>query len=1032
MLKKGIYEHIINREIEKEIQNTEESGFVCLQESVDFAESPKILANYLSNAICKKLEDIEKQQDRTNLINRIMIDAGLIEDKQISKPNSLLTEVISSQQHLQQKQSNTQTIRPLSGFRVSSLFTGGNNTISLSEEIRREIASADEICFIVSFLKLSGVRILFEDLKKFCNKEGAKLRIITTTYCGVTQTKALEQLSKLPNTEIKISYNSDIERLHAKSYIFLRNSGMSTAYIGSSNLSKSAQTDGLEWNIRVTNHENPHIIKSALATFDMYWNSANFEDFNIGGIEKFNKELNRNNTSSNKTIIYHRYSLLPHQKQILNKLKVERKERNNYKNLIVAATGTGKTVISAFDFQDFVRTHKRARILFTAHREEILTQSLHTYRSVLQDANFGTLWVGNNKPSNEYEYEHLFVSIAMFNSRFNDFFKNFDSSFYDYIVIDEAHHSQADSYRKLLSHFKPQLLIGLTATPERMDGQDLRPDFGGRISAEIRLPQALQAGLLTPFQYLCVSDSTDLSDESLWSGQRYNIEKLSNKLCTKSRSQLIVNALHKYLADEYTCRALCFCVNKQHADFMAEEFKLHGFNAESLTSNTPQDKRKQYTTELREGKLHYLCVVDIFNEGVDIPEIDTVLFLRPTESLTIFLQQLGRGLSLSAGKTELTVLDFVAQANKKYDFATRFRALSLQPNNDVQKQIKNGFTTLPAGCNIIMEKIARQHILDNIQNAIYDRRRIINEIRSFTTPPTISQFLESNDQDIRILYKDNNCWTSLKKASGLISYNENNITKQLEKGMANLIHHNTISFLKFVERFLSGEKVHLEEKQIKYSTMLYYALFQERISKAGFSSINEALDLIHDNNYSYFKQEISEIISYLINTVDIKTSPFEKEAFPELELYGCYTREDIFILTGKQTKDKKMQGFASGVLNIPEQNTTLLFVTLNKSERDFSPSTQYDDYVINENYFHWQSQNTASHNNKGGKLFTGQKKSNNKIILFVRENKYDAFRKTSPYHCFGLVEYISSNGDYPMNITWKLNKPIMAQYLKAL
>ena len=752
MLKQGIYEHIINQETDRKIQEAEQSGLVCVQQQIDSAESPQMLANYLANAIRQKLEDTEEQQDRVNLINRIMIDAGLLDDKQIVKPADLLAEVMTQQQSALQNQSNTQTIRPISGFRVSNLFTGGSSALSLGEEIRREIASADEICFIVSFLKVSGVRILLDDLKKFCSREGTRLRIITTTYCGATQAKAIEQLAALPNTEIRISYNTDIERLHAKSYIFVRNSGMNTAYIGSSNLSKSAQTEGLEWNMRVTSVENPHIIKTALATFEMYWNSPNFEDFRIGGIEKFNKEIHRNIFHTEAAdFVYQRYTLLPHQKQILDKLRVEREDRGNFKNLIVAATGTGKTVISAFDYQEFARTHSRARILFTAHREEILRQSLNTYRSVLQDANFGTLWVGANRPQEASEYEHLFVSISMFNSRFEEFFALLDSDFYDYIVINEAHHSQADSYRKLFDHFQPQLLVGLTATPERMDGKDLRPDFGNRISAEIRLPQALQAGLLTPFQYLCISDDTDLSDDSLWSGQKYNIERLADKLCAKTRARLIVDALHKYLADEYTCRALCFCVNKRHADFMAEQLRLYGFNAQSLTSDTPADERKQLAKDLREGTLHYLCVVDIFNEGVDIPEVDTVLFLRPTESLTIFLQQLGRGLRLSAGKTELTVLDFVAQANRKYDFASRFRALTLQPEKNIQKQIKEGFTLLPLGCSIVMEKKARQYILDNITSAIYNKNRIVKEINSYASIPTLTQFLENNGQDIRIL-----------------------------------------------------------------------------------------------------------------------------------------------------------------------------------------------------------------------------------------------------------------------------------------
>ena len=981
MLKQGIYEHIINQETERKMQEAEQSGLVCVQQPIDAAESPQILANYLANAIRQKLEDTEEQQDRVNLINRIMIDAGLLDDKLIVKPADLLAEVMTQQQSALQNQSNTQTIRPISGFRVSNLFTGGSSTLSLGEEIRREIASADEICFIVSFLKVSGVRILLDDLKKFCGREGTKLRIITTTYCGATQAKAIEQLAALPNTEIRISYNTDIERLHAKSYIFVRNSGMNTAYIGSSNLSKSAQTEGLEWNMRVTSVENPHIIKTALATFEMYWNSPNFEDFRIGGIEKFNKEIHRNIFHTETAdFVYQRYTLLPHQKQILDKLRVEREDRGNFKNLIVAATGTGKTVISAFDYQEFARTHSRARILFTAHREEILRQSLNTYRSVLQDANFGTLWVGSNRPQEANEYEHLFVSISMFNSRFEEFFALLDSDFYDYIVIDEAHHSQADSYRKLFDHFQPQLLVGLTATPERMDGKDLRPDFGNRISAEIRLPQALQAGLLTPFQYLCISDDTDLSDDSLWSGQKYNIERLADKLCNNTRSQLIVEALHKYLADEYTCRALCFCVNKRHADFMAEQLRLYGFNAQSLTSDTPADERKQLAKDLRDGTLHYLCVVDIFNEGVDIPEVDTVLFLRPTESLTIFLQQLGRGLRLSAGKTELTVLDFVAQVNRKYDFASRFRALTLHPEKNIQKQIKEGFTLLPLGCSIVMENKARQYILDNITSAIYNKNRIIKEINSYATIPTLTQFLENNGQDIRILYQGSNCWSSLKRAARRISYADDTVTKRLEKGMANLIHHNTASFLRFVERFISGEKVHKVEDNKTYAIMFYYALFQDKISKTGYGSINEALELIYMPKYACFKQEIAEIVSFLLVRLDIKTTPIGAEIIPGLELYGCYTREEVFTLVGRQTAEVKMQGAASGAFNLPEHNAVLLFVTLNKSEKDFSPSTQYNDYLINEEYFHWQSKNTDSHYNSGGRKYVEQAKTGMKVI----------------------------------------------------
>lgn len=1039
MLKKGIYENIINQRMEREIYTAETENLVCVREEIDNTEAPQMLADYLAKAIRQKLQETEDLQDRMAIINRILTEYGLIEDVQITDTSNLLMEVMTQEKNLLQQNSRSETIRPQSGFRVSNLFTGGNSALSLGEEIRREIASADEIYFIVSFLKVSGLRLLLEDLKKFCEREGTRLRIITTTYCGATQGKAIEQLSQLPHTEIRISYQTEIERLHAKAYIFVRNSGMHTAYIGSSNLSKSAQTDGLEWNMRVTSVENPHIIKTALATFDMYWNSPNFEDFRIGGIRKFNEELQRNSFREKAdSLVYQRFSLLPHQKKILDRLKVEREERQNFRNLIVAATGTGKTVISAFDYLTFrrqaVQENRKSRILFTAHREEILRQSLKTYRSVLQDTNFGSLWVGNYQPQSAEDYGHLFVSISMFNSRFEQLYAQLPPDYYDYIVIDEAHHSQADSYRKLLSHFHPRLLIGLTATPERMDGKDLRPDFGGRISAEIRLPQALQAGLLTPFQYLCIADDTDLSDESLWSGQRYITERLADKLCLPERAGHIVEALHRYLADEYTCRALCFCVNKRHADFMAEQFQRYGFNARSLTSDTPQPQRKQLAEDLRNSRIHYLCVVDIFNEGVDIPEVDTVLFLRPTESLTIFLQQLGRGLRLSPGKTELTVLDFVAQANQQYDFAGKFRALSLRPEKNIIQQITDGFTFLPAGCSIIMEKVAREHILNNIQQAIYNKSRLIKEINTYHQLPTLTQFLENNGQDIRILYTQNKCWTSLKRAAGRISYQDTPTTRRLEKGMGNLVHHNTSSFLHFVKDFTQGSKEYLNKKNLSYTTMLYYDLYQERIDKTEFkdAGMYKALDILHEEEYRYFKQEIEEIVSYRLENLEITTSPLGDTVLPGIELYGCYTREEIFTLTGRQTENRRMQGSVSGVFTLPEYNTTLLFVTLNKSDKDFSPSTQYDDYIINKDYFHWQSKNTDAHNNAGGQIYTRQPEKHNKIVLFVREEKKDGFGNTTPFHCFGLVDYVSSHGNFPMNITWKLHQPVMAQYLKVV
>lgn len=1025
----GTYENLITDGLKREMLTSSEKGLICKQEDIDGAESPNMLTEHLSRIIRNRLSDENlTTEERAAFANRLIDFLGEEKEEKVVDDKQMLAAVVSRQEEARLKATNSTLVRPLTGFRVSNLFTGGQSHVSLSSEIERDIESADSICMIVSFLKLSGVNLIYDHLKRFCSNPQHRLRIITTTYCGVTDAKAVERLASLPNTEIRISYNTQIERLHAKSYIFERNSGFSTAYIGSSNLSKSAQTDGLEWNIRVTNVENPHIINAALATFDIYWNSHNFEDFREGGIEKLYKELQKVREPKLATDVLAKYTILPHQKQILDKLAVIR-EGGVRRNLIVAATGTGKTVISAFDYKVFTeQTGGTHRLLFVAHREEILKQSRRTYRSVLLDANFGDIWVGDSRPQNGID--HLFISVQTFNSKYERIFSGLPADYYDYIVIDEAHHLVADSYRKIISKFTPKLLVGLTATPERMDGVSLLPDFDNQISAEIRLPKALDEGLLTPFQYLCISDETDLTDEELMQGDRYVATKLTDKLCNSQRVGLIVNRLQYYLADEHKCRALGFCATKKHAQFMAEEFRRVGLKAAYLTSDNDAE-RLSLNKQLAKGEINYLFVVDIFNEGVDIPAVDTVLFLRPTESLTIFLQQLGRGLRLYPGKQQLTVFDFVAQLNQKYDFASRFRSLLTRTDKSVVDQVKNGFTLLPHGCAIHMEEKAQEYVLQNIKAAIYNKARLVKELRTYTHTPTLAEFIENNGQDVRLIYKGGYCWSSLKREAGMCDYPEDDNTKLFVKGIGNLVHVNTVSYLNFIRKVMlaKGNVKCNDEREETFAVMLYYTLFIDKISKVGVKSISEALRRLAD--YPMFISEILELTDYLLAHLETKTFSVGEGMPMGLEQYGCYTREEVFAIFKRQTANKKMQGSVAGVFNIEELNTELFFVTLNKSDKDFSAETMYNDYVVSENEFRWESQNTDSHQGKG-KRFVEQKKNGKKFLLFVRENKKDGYGNTCPFICFGLVDYIRSKDDKPMKINWQTHHPILPRFLNAV
>ena len=1027
-LQEGTYENIITNELQHDMLQAEVDGLVCKQENIDDAESPFMLAEHVNKIVLNRLSDENlSAEERMDFVNRLIDFLDEDKEEKVVDDKQMLSAVVQKSEEARLKATKQDIVRPLTGFRKSSLFTGGQSKVPLNTEIERDIESADRISLIVSFLKLSGVNLVYDQLKRFCEHPNHRLRVITTTYCGITEAKAVERLATLPNTEIRISYNTQIERLHAKSYIFERNSGFSTAYIGSSNLSKSAQTDGLEWNIRVTNVENPHIIKTALATFNLYWNSHNFEDFNDGGIDKLYRELEtqKNPHNVNRDALI-KFSILPHQKQILERLSAVREEGIK-RNLVVAATGTGKTVVSAFDYRRFSEEHPHNHILFVAHREEILKQSLSTYRSVLCDANFGDVWVGQYKPTRGID--HLFISVQTFNSKYEDIFGTLPHDYYDYIVIDEAHHLVADSYRKILTHFSPKLLIGLTATPERMDGVSLLPDFDSKISAEIRLPIALDEGLLTPFQYLCISDNTDLTDDDLMQGSKYVATRLTERLCNMERVGLIVERLGYYLPNEHRCKALGFCATKEHARFMAESFRTYGFRADYLTSDK-NEERVTLNHKLAKGEINYLFVVDIFNEGVDIPEVDTVLFLRPTESLTIFLQQLGRGLRLAPGKQLLTVFDFVAQLNKKYDFTSRFRSLMIRKDRSVVEQVKNGFTLLPHGCTIHMEEKAQQYVLENIKAAIYNKKRLVQELCTYDHTPSLKEFIENNGQDVRLIYKGT-CWSNLKREAGLCTYTDDDNTRRFERYISNLVHANSVSYLHFVKRLVNNlDNVSFtDEREKTYSVMLYYTLYGDKISKVGVGSIKEAIGRL--KIYPVFVEEINELVEFLLANIEIKTFAVGEGMPLALEQYGNYTREEVFAIFGRQTADKKMQGSVAGVFNIEELNTELFFVTLNKSDKDFSASTMYDDYVVSENQFHWKSQNTDTHQGKG-KRFVEQEKNKKKFLLFVRENKHDGFGNTCPFYCFGLVDYISSRDDKPMSIDWRMHQPILPQFIKAV
>jgi superfamily II DNA or RNA helicase len=1056
----GLYEQLITQLVE---QNLDRESFHVGERLLEAGEAATWLSRFLTRLIEIAMDSVPSGDSRIhqqiNLANTIVQwlsthikDDQLISENLLDSQGKILTALFDKSNPIAADLPKyVESIMPITGLTQSELFCGSNVGVSLETEIKREIQSSDKIYWLVSFIKWTGIRIFKKELESF-TRSGKQLKIITTSYMGATDAKAVEFLASLPNTEVKLSYNSNRERLHAKSYLFMRNTGFHTGYIGSSNLSHSALTSGLEWNLKITSQEIPHIIEKSLSTFDTYWESPDFEHFDgkAESRERLNSALQQAKGTFNPTTPSVYFDIKPHshQQTILEKLQVERDLHKRYRNLVVAATGTGKTIISAFDFSRFYHKNPEANFLFIAHREEILKQALGAYRGVLKNSTFGELWVGNNKPT---KYKHLFASIQSLTTQISNPINTLALSedYFDYIVIDEVHHISANSYRAVLKYFNPKILLGLTATPERHDGADILSDFCNVIAAEIRLPEAINQRHLSPFQYFGIDDDTDLTKIS-WSKGRYDIAELTHLYTYNDQRVLrILQSLAEVVTELPQMRALAFCVSKEHATFMAKKFTLHNIACGVLTSDN-SNEREILQQQLRSKQINVLFVVDIFNEGVDIPELDTLLFLRPTESLTIFLQQLGRGLRLTNDKECCTILDFVGNSRPEYDFSHKFRALVGKTNQAIAKEVKQGFPHLPLGCRIELQEKTQAMILKNISQATLNKNKLISLIINYphatNLPLTLTNFLQLHPNiTLEDIYKIKigpfGGWSVLIAASKNkeITLESKTLYAAYYRAINNrLLNCSSISYLRFIKtlcdnNFLislirdANTDTNAKNHQQQFALMCHYDFWDKTGKSLGFSDVAASLLALKNTT---LLSELTTVISILIERLEVSEFTMPKvnnlvvDSSP-LNMHVRYPKEHILVAFGDSTFAKKSSS-REGVLNIANANTELLFVTLNKCEKQFSATTMYHDYAISPTLFHWQTQNSAKPNSGRGLGYITQKETNKTFLLFVREQGKDENGRTMGFVNFGPVGFVKYEGSQPMNITWKLKHPMPA------
>ncbi|MBI5707464.1 MAG: DUF3427 domain-containing protein [Armatimonadetes bacterium] len=866
---------------------------------------------------------------------------------------------------------------PLIPLAQSALVTNDQG-LNYHTVLRSEISSADRIDLICPFIGNQGLNLILDLLKDY----GSRLRVITTTYLGATNQRALDRLAQT-GAQIKIVYERSEQKtgLHAKSWIFHRNTGFTTATVGSSNLSPRALVDGLEWNIRLSLKDAPQVLQELIVTFNRLWEDPLFELFDPErDADRLKRALRSQRADQDSIAFFADLHPLPHQQEAMDELAYARLEGKT-ENLVVAATGTGKTLLAAFDYSRLCREYGgRPTLLFVAHREDILKQSIGAFRAVMKDSDFGELHVGAERAD---DWRHLFASVQSLSHRN---LVEISQSQFDVIVIDEFHHAEAPTYLRLLDHFRPKQLVGLTATPERADGRNVIERFGTP-TYELRLWHALDRKLLCPFHYFGIDDQTDLTDVT-WVGGHYADAELDLHLVDRGadRARIIIRELLEKVEDVDRMRVVAFCATIRHAVFMEAQFRSAGLDARALHSGLPPEERKALVQSFRRGDLSIVCTVDLFNEGVDIPEINTVLFLRPTESATVFIQQLGRGLRNHSEKGALTVLDFVGQQNRRFRMDLRFRAMTGLTRVDLEKAVRGEFPMLPPGCHIRLDRETQDRVLRNVREAIpSSTRAIVDELRRMHAAGkaiTLGSFLQESGLELSDLYKGRS-FSILKYAAGLTSRES-----QDSKRVGSFTHIDDLRRIDGYRAWLEGA-----EGDPRWERMIAIPLNR--------STSLDGLD-------SIAKDELLELLSVVEERAQHRPAIGSDLPF---SLHSRYTRDEI-VAPFRERPDSMRQG----TFYVDELGLDVHLVTLRKSERDFSPTTRYADYFIAPDQLHWESQSTTTASSPTGERLC---KGLGRHLFFVREQKVEDGR-TSPFTCLGLANPISSEGEKPISLLWKL------------
>ncbi|MFE0530774.1 DUF3427 domain-containing protein [Micromonospora parva] len=1014
-LERGVYEHLITRELANQLQHVDPT--LIQHHKLDPADAHNALARHIATLAARALQAVPSGDDKLHhqieMANQIADAIAALSPKaatdqdQVTDAKHLLHAIAAPPTPPAEP---TFPQRPTTPLSTGALLVNGRHQPRIGHEVNHEMASAESVDLLCAFIKWYGLRVVEHAIRDLIAR-GGKVRVITTTYLGATDQRALDRLKEL-GAEVKVSYETRTTRLHAKAWLFRRSNGTTTAYVGSSNLSKTALVDGVEWNVRISNIEQPHVIDTFTATFEDYWNDPAFEAYDaVRDAERLRHALSGERRDQAPTEISNLdVRPYPYQAEILADLDAERLVHGRWRNLVVMATGTGKTVVAALDYR---RLHKAGRadsLLFVAHQEQILRQSLSTFRQVMGDGSFGETLVAGEKPNG---WKHVFASIQSLHRR------EVDPEAYDMVIVDEFHHAEAPTYARLLERLRPRVLLGLTATPDRTDGGDVRRWFDGRAAVELHLWDALERQLLAPFQYFGLHDDVDLSQVTWKRGQGYDLAEL-NGLYTgnHARARSVLRAVADKV-DVGRMRALGFCVSIGHAEFMADWFRQHGVEAAAVTSGVDRSTQKGMLRDFKAGKLRVLFTVDLFNEGVDLPMVDTILMLRPTESATIFLQQLGRGLRLDDDKPCLTVLDFIGGQHANFRFDLRWRALTGVSRRGITEAVRDDFPSLPSGCHVELDRVAKEVVLANLKSALpTSKTGLMSELRQLGDV-SLATFLRETGLEVEDVYRSASIggWTGLRRLAGIETSAPGPDDRELGRAIGRMLHTDDIDRLELLTRVAAGPPGPGQQVYAGNSRLLDMLHFSLWGPNAPLATRDERLARLWKEPARCTElRQVAEVLRDRIHRVMPTVAP---GAVP-LRVHARYSRNEACAAFGMTNPGSLREG----VKWLPDAQADLFFVTLVKSQAHYSPTTMYADRAITDTLFQWESQSTTSAASATGQRYTS---GGSTVHLFVRETRIaDRDLGAPPYLYAGTMRYDSHTGDRPMRVLWQLRHALPA------